>query len=432
MYEGKVIDRRGSVEAKNTVSDYTEIEQVYLRSIYASVLYTEYLDHKLNIIDAPGGDDFVGGVIPALRVANTSIMVINAQNGVEVGTEIQGRYLEKYAKPMMFFVNQLDSDKANWEGTIDSIHQSFGKKAIIVQYPLNSGSAFDGIIDVLLMKLFQFNGDTGVRTEHEIPANETERATQLHNSLVEAAAENDEPLMEIFFEKGSLTEDEMRRGLRRGIANRDLFPIFCGSAKKDMGIKRLMEFIINVTPYPNQVPKPKDTEGNEIACDSNAPTSIFVFKTVYEPHIGEVNYFKVISGKVTEGMDLTNMNNEVKERFSQLFASAGKNRNKITELYSGDIGCTVKLKNTKSNHTLNGSGAEWHFAPIEFPEPKFRTAIKARNEADDEKLGEMLTRTHQQDPTVLIEYSKELKQTIISGQGEHHLNILKWYPHQCL
>lgn len=427
MYEGKVIERRGSVEAKNTVSDYTEIEQVYLRSIYSSVLYTEFLDHKLNIIDAPGGDDFVGGVIPALRIANTSIMVINAQNGVEVGTEIQGRYLEKYAKPMMFFVNQLDSDKANWESTIDSIHQSFSKKAIVIQYPLNTGAGFDGFIDVLMMKYFTFKGDSGERTEHEIPAAEAERAAELHNNLVEAAAENDESLMEIFFEKGSLTEDEMRRGLRRGIANRDLFPIFCGSAKKDMGIKRLMEFIINVTPYPNQVPKPKASDGTEIACDSDAPTSIFVFKTVHESHIGEVNYFKVISGKVTEGMDLTNMSNDVKERFSQLFASAGKNRNKVTELYAGDIGCTVKLKNTKSNHTLNGPGADWTFAPIEFPEPKFRTAIKAKSESDEEKLGEILTRTHQQDPTVIVEYSKELKQTIVSGQGEHHLNILKWH-----
>jgi elongation factor G len=427
MFEGKVIERRGTVEAKNTVSDYTEIEQVYLRSIYSSVLYTEFLDHKLNIIDAPGGDDFVGGVIPALRVANTSIMVINASNGVEVGTEIQGRYVEQYAKPMMFFVNQLDNEKANWESTIDSIHQSFGKKAIIVQYPVTAGAEFNGFIDVLMMKYYTFKGDTGERTTNEIPAAEAERAAELHNALVEAAAENDESLMEIFFEKGNLTEDEMRKGIRRGMANRDLFPIFCGSGKRDIGVKRLMEFIINVSPYPNQTPKPTDNTGKEIAIDSNAPTSIFVFKTNYEPHIGEVSFFKVISGKLTEGMDLVNMTNDTKERLSQLFASAGKNRTKVTELYAGDFGCTVKLKNTKTNHTLNGPGANWTFDAIVFPEPKFRTAIKAKNEADDEKMGEVLNRTHQQDPTIIVEYSKELKQIIVNGQGEHHLNILKWH-----
>lgn len=426
LYEGKVIDRRGSIDAQNTVSDYTEVEHIYKRSIYSTVLFTEYLDHKLNIVDTPGSDDFSGGVFSAFRIADTGIMVINAVNGVEVGTQIFGRYAEENEKPFILAVNQLDHDKANWDNTIESLQKTFGKKVVIIQYPLTTGADFDTFIDVLTMKMYKHDGDSGVVHELPIPADEEDRANELHNALVEAAAENDDALMEMFFEKGTLSEEDIRIGLRAGIAHRDVFPVLCLSAKKDVGIRRMMEFLINNTPSPNQKPKPTTIDGTEVAFDAAGAPCLFVFKTQIEQHLGEISYFKVVSGKISEGMELINNNNGTREKISQIFATAGKNRVKVPELVAGDVGCTVKLKNTKTSHTLAGNGKTWEFAPMAFPEAKFRTAIRPKNQADEEKLGELLNKAHQEDPTILVEYSKELKQTIVSGQGEHHLNILKW------
>jgi elongation factor G len=425
MFEGKVIDRRGTVDAKNTVSDYTEVEQLYKRSIYSTPLYAEYSGHKLNIIDTPGADDFVNGVISAMKVADTCVLAINAQSGVEIGTRTLSRWTEKNQKPVIVAVNQLDHEKANWESTVESLKQSFGSRIVIVQYPLSVGGGFNGFVDVLKMKYYTFTDDNGTRVENDIPADETERAAEYHNSLVESAAEHDESLMEIFFDKGELTEDEIRKGLLLGIKSRQAFPVFCLSAKKDIGIKRLMDFIINVAPSPDNGNVFVTESGVEVPCGANGPASVFVYKTSVEQHIGEISYFRVISGVIREGMDMINASNDTKERLSGIFASAGKKREKVTEMVAGDLGCTVKLKNTKTNQTLN-AGTDWKFTPIVFPDPKFRTAVKAKNESEDEKLSELLHRAHQEDPTLIVEYSKELKQTILSGQGEHHINILKW------
>jgi elongation factor G len=426
LFEGKVIDRRGSIEAKNTVSDTTEVEHLYQRSIYSSMMYTEFMDRKLNIIDTPGSDDFVGGVISAFKVADIGILVINAQQGVEVGTEILARYAERHSKPLILAVNQLDHEKANWDDTIDSLKNSYGNKVTLIQYPINPGTGFNAFIDVLKMKLYQFKDDNGTREELPIPAAEEERANELHKTLIEVAAEHDEALMELFFDKGVLSEDEIRQGLRIGLLQQQIMPVFCASAKKDIGVKRLMEFVINVAPTPDKT-EYKTVKGDAVPCDAAGAPSIFVFKTAMEQHLGEVSYFRVISGKITEGMDLTNASNDGKERITVLYAVAGKKREKLTEMVAGDIGCTVKLKNTKTNQTLNGGGKDWELESIVFPPAKFRTAIKAKVEKDDEKLGEILNRAHAEDPTILVEYSKELKQTILSGQGEHHINILKWY-----
>jgi elongation factor G len=426
MFEGKVIDRKGTIEGKTTVSDYTEIEQQNQRSIFSTVLYTEFKDHKINIIDTPGSDDFVGAVVSSLRPVDVGIMVVNSQYGVEVGTEIFGRYTEKQNKPMVFAISQLDHDKANFDQTIDSLKVSFGSKIAIVQYPVNPGTEFNAFIDVLMMKMYRFKGDTGEREELEIPAEELEKATDLQNALIEAAAENDENLMEKFFDQGTLSEDEMRSGIRAGLITRGLFPVFCVSGKRNIGTKRLMEFVINVCPSPDRFPAVKTKEGVDIKCSLTEPTSLFIFKSSIESHIGEINYFKVMSGKVTEGMDLINTTNDGKERLSQLFAVAGKKRDKVTELVAGDIGAAVKLKNSKTNHTLCVPNKNIAFESLKFPNAKFRTAIKAKSESDTEKLGEYLNRAHQEDPTIVIEYSKELRQILLYGQGEHHLNILKW------
>jgi elongation factor G len=426
LYEGGVISRRGDVDSKNTVSDYNRVEHEYGYSVFSSVLFTEWLGKKLNIIDCPGSDDFINGAITSLSVTDTAIMLLNATQGVEVGTENLFRYTDTYHKPVIFVVNQLDHEKANYEGTVENIYETFSKKAIIVQYPVNIGTGFNAVIDVLKMKMYQWGPNGGEPQILEIPADEKDKADELHNALVEAAAENDESLMELFFEQGTLNEDEMRRGMRKGMIARDLFPIFCVSAAKDMGVRRLMEFLGNIVPFVSEMAKPKTMKGIEVNPDASGPASIFVFKTSIEPHLGEVSYFKVMSGKVIEGMDLVNINRDAKERLSQLYCVAGSNRQKVSELVAGDIGATVKLKETKTNHTLNVKGCDHHFEPIKYPNPKYRVAIKAANESDDEKLGEILNRIHEEDPTILIEYSKELKQIIIHGQGEFHLNTMKW------
>ena len=425
MYEGKVIDRRGTIEGKNTISDNTEIEQIYQRSIYSTLLYTEFMDHKFNIIDTPGSDDFVGGVISAFRVADTGVMVVNAQQGVEVGTQIFARYADKHNKPLIIAVNQLDHEKADWEDTLASLKETFGSKLALVQFPLAVGPGFNGFIDVLKMKMYTFTDDNGTRVESEIPAEYKERAAELHQELIEKSAENDDTLMETFFDKGVLTEDEIRAGLNVGLRKCDIMPIFCVSGKKDIGVKRLMEFIIRATPSPAKTDGIL-VDGNLCKCSVDGPASIFVYKTAVETHLGEVTYFRVMSGKITEGMDLVNPETGAKERLSAIYAAAGKKREKVSEMSAGDLGCTVKLKTVKTNQTLNAPGCEMVFEPIVFPPSKFRTAIKAKVEKDDEKLGEILNKASAEDPTIIVEYSKELKQTILSGQGEHHINILKW------
>ena len=425
-FDGKVIDRRGSIETDSTLSDFTDIEHIYKRSIYSTLLFAEYNGYKLNIIDTPGADDFCGSLFSAFKVADVGVMLINAQNGFEVGTEIQARYARAHEKPIIAVINQLDSEKASWENSLESLRAASQVTPVIVQYPVNPGPNFDAFIDVLLMKMYKFKGDTGIREEMEIPAEEMERATELNRILTEAAAENDEALMELYFEKGVLTQDELRSGLKLGLAKRDVIPVFCASGKRDIGAKRLMEFIINVAPGPLKAPNFLTVDGEEIEPDSNGPTALFIFKNIVEPHLGEVTYFRVISGKVTEGMELVNSKTGNNEKISQLFAVAGKNRIKVTEMMAGDIGCTVKLKGTRTNQTLSTPGSNIEIEPIRFPDPRFRVAVKAVKTGEDEKLGELLNRANFEDPTILVEYSKELKQTILQGQGEHHLNILKW------
>ncbi len=425
-FEGKVIDRRGSIEADSTLSDHTDIEHNYKRSIYPSQMFAEFNGYKLNIIDPPGSDDFCGGLFSAFKIADVGILVINAEEGFEAGTEIQARYARKYEKPIIFFVNKLDSEKASWETALESMEHNSQVKPVVVQYPLNPGVGFNAFIDVLLMKCFRFTDHNGSRVEEPIPESERERAAELHNKLVEAAAENDESLMELYFDKGELTEDEIRSGLKWGISRRDLIPVFCGSALEDIGTKRLMEFCTRVAPGPLKAPNFKTVDGCEVEPETDGPTVIFTYKVVNEPHLGEVSFFRVITGTLTEGMELTDTQNGAKEKITQIFLPVGKNRVKVSELSAGDIGCTVKLKSAKVNRTLATAGFDGVIEPIKFPEHRFRTAVKAVRNADEEKLGDALAKAHLEDPTIVVEYSKELKQTIIHGQGEHHLNILKW------
>lgn len=426
LYEAGIISRRGRITAKNTVSDYFPVEQEYGYSVFSTVFHVEWNGKKLNIIDCPGADDFVGAAMTALNVTDTALLLINGQYGPEVGTQNHFRYTEKLGKPVIFLVNQLDSEKFDYHQVLDSLIDIYGKKVVPIQYPLNEGPDFNSLIDVLLMKKYTWKPEGGEPTIEDIPEEEKEKALAMHRALVEAAAENDEELMEKFFDTETLTEDELRTGIRKGLATRSMYPVFCVCASKDMGVRRLMEFLGNVVPFVDEMPQVHNTRGEEVKPDANAPTSLYFFKTANEPHIGGVQYFKVMSGTVHEGDDLTNTDRGSKERIAQLFACAGANREKVEELVAGDIGCTVKLKDVRTGNTLAGKDCENRFNFVKYPNPKYIRAIKAINEADTEKMVAAIQKMSQEDPTWILEQSKELKQTLIKGQGEFHLRTLKW------
>ena len=426
LFESGVIKRRGSIAAKNTVSDYFPVEQEYGYSVFSTVLHVEWNNKKLNIIDCPGSDDFVGSTVTALNVTDTAIILLNGQYGVEVGTQNHFRYTEKLNKPVIFLVNQLDNEKCDYDNILEQLKEAYGSKVVPIQYPIATGPGFNALIDVLLMKKYSWKPEGGAPTIEDIPAEEMDKAMEMHKALVEAAAENDENLMEKFFEQDSLSEDEMREGIRKGLIARGMFPVFCVCGGKDMGVRRLMEFLGNVVPFVSEMPKVQNTEGKEVAPDVNGPESLYFFKTSVEPHIGEVSYFKVMSGKVHEGDDLLNADRGSKERIAQIYVVAGGNRVKVEELQAGDIGAAVKLKDVKTGNTLNGKDCDYKFNFIKYPNSKYSRAIKPVNEADVEKMMTILNRMREEDPTWVIEQSKELKQTLVHGQGEFHLRTLKW------
>ena len=426
LYEAGVIKRRGRITQQNTVSDYFPVEQEYGYSVFSTVFHVEWNNKKLNIIDCPGSDDFVGAAMTALNVTDTAVLLLKGGSGVEVGTQNHFRYTEKLGKPVIFLVNQLDDENCDYDAILEQLTSVYGPKVVPIQYPLQTGPGFNSLIDVLLMKKYSWGPDGGEPTIEDVPADQMEKAHEMHKALMEAAAENDEELMEKFFESDTLTEDEMREGIRKGLAARGMFPVFCVCAGKDMGVRRLMEFLGNVVPFVDEMPRVFNTRGEEVVPSKEGPTSLFFFKTAVEPHIGEVQYFKVMSGKVHEGDDLSNADRGSKERMAQLFVCAGANRTKVEELVAGDIGCTVKLKDVKTGNTLNGKDCENRFNFIKYPNSKYSRAIKAVNEAETEKMMNALQRMREEDPTWRIEQSKELRQIIVHGQGEFHLRTLKW------
>lgn len=425
LFEAGLVKRRGSVENKNTVSDYHEIEQERETSIFATPLHTEWRNYKINIIDTPGLDDFIGEIASTMRVADSIVMVVNAQHGVEVGTEIIWNYVDRFSKPTLFVINQIDNINADFDESFKSIVDLVGNNAVKIQYPL----VIDGaqcIIDVLKMKLYKFGPDGGKPEKLEIPADQLDIANELHNELVEKAAENDEDLMELYFDKGELNEDEMREGIKKGMLNHELFPVFCISALNDMGSGRLMGFIDNVAPSAADLKPEQSVEGETIECKVDAPTSLFIFKTLYEPNLGQISFFKVKSGEVKQNDKLENSRNEEIEILNQLYIMDGKNREPVEKLSAGDIGATLKLKYTETNDTLRTKDSNITIKPIKYPDPRIRKCVNAVDKNDEEKLNEALKKIHSQDPTVTIQYSTELKQQILSCQGELHLATIDW------
>lgn len=426
-FEAGITHRRGTIEGKNTVSDYHDIEHERGNSVFATPLHTEWKDYKINIIDTPGFDDFVGEMISSTRVADTCVVVINGQHGVEVATDLIWDYIDRFNKPTIFAVNQVDHPKADFDSALASLRARFGSAVTQMQYPYNEGEDFNAIIDLLKMVMYKFPVDGGKPKKLAIPEPEREKAGALHNELVEKAAENDEALMEKYFDKGTLDEDEMREGLKLGMIRHSIFPVFCMSARKNMGSGRMMGFIDNVAPSPREAKPERTTTGEEIPFDPDKPAVLFVFKSHLEQNLGKLSFFKVISGRVTTGSELVNSQTGATERIHQLFIMDGKTRTPVDELVAGDIGAALKLKDTYTNQTLRDKNYDVTIEPIQFPEPRIRTAVIAQSKNDEEKIGEVLQKIHQEDPTLELQYSKELRQLLISAQGELHLAVCKWY-----
>lgn len=426
LFEAGLISRRGSIEDRNTVSDYHELEQQRGNSIFSSLLHTTWKGYKINIIDTPGYDDFVGEVISALRVADTGVMVLNGATGVEVGTDMIWEYTEKFKTPMIFAINKMDHEHADFHRTLSEAKAHFGSNVVAVQYPVNPGKGFNEIVDVLHMVLYHFPDNGGKPEKRPIPESEKAMADELHRELVEAIASNDEGLMEKYFEQGELSEEEMKMGLHNAMIKHDIFPVFCLSAAQNMGSGRLMGFIDVVCPSANEMPPQKTTAGTNLTCEANGPACIFVFKTISEPHVGELSLFKVYSGTLKSGMELVNENTGSSEKFNQLLLLEGHNRSPVNELVAGDIGATLKLRNTHVNNTLHEKGKNIELYPIEFPSPNMTVAVESTKKGDEEKLSQALHTLQEEDATILVEVSPELKQTLIHCQGELHLQVIRW------
>ncbi len=434
LYSSGGINRFGKVEEGNTVSDYHADEIERQISINASLLHCEWKGVKVNFIDTPGYTDFTGEVKSALRVADIGVVVLKAVEGAEVGTEIVWRYTKELNNAVIFVINKLDNENADFDNVVSSVKAHFSHDVTPIQFPVGKGAQFDALVDVIRMKLLKYSRDgKGKYTESDIPAEFKERADAMHEQLVEQIAETDESLMNTFFEKGGLTDAEMQKGLRLGIRERKIFPLLCAAASQNFGMTGLMDFVVDYCPHPAEMPLPmglapgaaKDSQPSiPVKCDSSAQPVLFVFKTVSEPHVGELSFFKVFSGAASPGLDLVNNTNNKAERLSQLFVMNGKERKEVGRLLAGDIGAVVKLKDTHTNNTLSTKSLPVVLPPIKFPEPVIDMAIVAKAKGDEDKIATGLHALHEEDPTFVMSVDPELHQTVISGQGELHLGII--------
>jgi len=353
-------------------------------------------------------------------------MLLNARAGVEVGTELIWEYVDKFHCPSIFVINHLDNDKADYDNTLEQAQNRFGSKVIPIQYPLNTGTDFNTIVDTLRMVMYVFPEGGGKPDKQSIPDSEMDRAKEMHNTLVEAAAENDDTLMEKYFDAGTLSEEELASGLRIAIANQEMYPVFCCSAERNMGSGRIMGFINDVCPSPADRPEAELEGGETLACQTADDTTIFIYKTISEPRVGNVSYFKVYSGVLKAGDELVNASNGQVERFTQLTLTNGKDRSSIAEIRAGDLGASLKLRDAHTNQTLNTKDCNRAIEPIHFPKPRLRAAIQPPGKAEMEKLIKALHTIEEEDPTLHIEQSATLKQTLIHGQGQLHLDLIKY------
>lgn len=424
MFESGTIGRRGSIEEKSTVSDYSELEKEKQKSVFSTTMNLDWRGTKINLLDSPGTPDFVGEVIRSMTVADTAIFVLNSEYGVEVGTESLWKRAEEINLPSFFVVNKLDMEQSDFQKCVDMAKDRFGREVVIVQYPYSEGEEFHAIIDVLKMTMYEFPEDGGRPDKLPIPESHKSQAELLHNELVEAIAENDESLMDLYFENGELDEYQMREGLQMALLNRQIYPMFCSCASGNMGSGRIMGFIGNVTPSPLEANPVKTVEGEDLIPGKEGKPVLFSFKTYSESHVGNLTFFKTYNGSVEQGMDLENKRTGDSQRLGTLSINQGNMRVEVNRVNTGDLAVAVKLKDVQICDTLAEKGYDIQIAPIEYPEPTMRKALKLKNEGDEDKLGTALNQIEKEDPSVRIEHSQELKQIIIHAQGEEHLAMV--------
>lgn len=425
LFNLKEITRMGNVEQGSTVSDYNEDEVKRQISLNTTLAHGVWKDHKINIIDTPGYSDFFGEVVGGMRAADTAFIVVSAASGVEVGTEMVWREADKNGVHRFILLNKMDRENIEFDSVVEGLVESFGHQVVLAQFPVETGPNFSQIIDLLRMKMLTFEKDgSGNYKEDAIPADLKDKAEEYQLKLIEAVAESDEALMEHYFEAGSLTEDEIRSGLKKAVNEDALYPIFCVSGTENIGVKRLLDVIVNFCASPGEHGAFK-TDGDEmVVCDSKEPFSMLVFKTLSEMHMGELSYFKVFSGQIKTGDDVLNTSTEKGERIGQLFVLNGKEKKNVDVLNAGDIGAVVKLKNTHTSDTLASKAKPVVFPKIDFPKPLIRSAINPKAKGDEEKISHGLHVLHEEDPTFFYHQDSELHQTIVSGQGELHLQIV--------
>ena len=430
LYSAGVTNRFGSIDDGTTVSDYNQDEISRKISISSAFLHCEWKNHKINVIDMPGYSDFNGELKSGLRAVDTAVILLNAVSGVEVGTELAYRIIDEYNLPRIFFVNRVDKEHANFDKAVEMAQNQFGSSVAVLQFPVNQGEDFDSIVDLIKMKMYTFSKDkSGKYTESDIPDNLKDRAEEMHAALMENVAENDEKLLDIFCEVGELTNEQFVSGLKKQIAGGNLFPVLCGAADPNIGVQTLMNFVNDATPSPAERPevvgtKPETTDEITRAPKSDDPFSALVFKTVSEPHVGELSFFRVFSGKINAGTECLNPNKDSSEKIGQIFLMNGKDRKEVGVLNAGDIGAVVKLKNTHTGDTLCAKNDPIQLKEIDFPAPVIRVAVVPKAKGDEEKISTGLTALHDEDPSFKVEVDSELKQIIVSGQGELHLNIV--------
>ncbi|MCK5406061.1 MAG: GTP-binding protein, partial [Candidatus Krumholzibacteria bacterium] len=424
LFSAGAISRIGKIEDGNTTMDNAPEEIERQISIQSAVAFCEHNDVKINLLDTPGYEDFVGEVLCAMDVVESAIVPIRSDAGVEVGTEKVWGFIQNRGLSAILVVSKLDKEHADFDHCVDQARESFGGNVRIFQLPIGQGDSFRGVVDLVSHKAFEFSKDgKGTAKEIEIPDDLKDRAEMLHKELVETAAEADEDHMEKYLETETLDEEDTLSGLASGVAAGDVYPVYCLSSLNNVASKQLLDGIVNYLPSPTQKGKRAQDEA-EIKADSSGPAAAYVFKNSSDSHVGDMLFVRVFSGSLSAGRDIYNSSRETSERLGQLYAVRGKQREEIDKLPAGDLGAVVKLKSTKILDTLCDKGNVVEFAETDLPKPSIFAAISSATKGDEDKMGTGLNRLHDEDPTFEVKVDSEVKQTLISGQGELHLEVV--------
>lgn len=424
LFDAGVTNRLTSVDKGNTVTDYDPDETERKISINSAVCHLDWKDHKINIVDSPGYTNFLWDARAGLRAVDAGILMISAASGVEVGTEKSWSMLEELNLPLVFAVNKIDRENTDFEQAVAGIQDFFGREAVPVQIPIGREDNFQGVVDLINKKAYIYEKDgSGKFKEGEIPVEMKDNAQEKIEELTEMIAENDEALMEKYFENGELSSEEMIKGFKKSVLNRQLFPVFAVSAEKNIGAQQILDGVLNVLPNPVQrgsVP----VEDGDIKLSPDDPFSALVFKTISDPYTGRISLMRIFSGKINAEASVKNTRKDITEKLGGLYVLQGKEQTSIDQAFAGDIVATAKLKETSTGDTLCDAGRLVTFPSIQFPEPSISFAIEPKTRADEDRISQAVHRIRDEDPTAVIERDKDTKELIISGNGQLHVEVV--------